>query len=101
MQYLNNEMRIIRYDESNKNIEALRGQYAQMGESKYSVTVIKNVLFINLYKGCSIDVKLPNVYDGFLVSSKGRRIEVNDSELKCDMASDETAFGQLVLRKWN
>lgn len=101
MDLLNNTLRIVRYDDSNKNLEALRGQYAQTGETNYSVTILKNILFINLYKGAKVEIRLPNVYDGFLISSEGRRFKVVDNVLIAELRSDETAFGQLVLKKWN
>lgn len=95
-------IKLIRISEFNKNIdEGLKGQWGQIGDTKYSITVLKNIVFINLYEGAKVDIKLPTVYDGFLLSSNGRRIKITNSELKCNMASDETAFGQLVLKKWN
>lgn len=58
------EIKIIRYDSSNENIEALKGQYGQLGDSKATFTVIKNLLFINLLNGASYnELKLPTVYD--------------------------------------
>lgn len=58
------EIKIIRYDEGNKNIEALKGQYGQLGDSKATFTVIKNLLFINLLNGANYnELKLPTVYD--------------------------------------
>ena len=58
------EIKIVRYDEGNKNIEALKGQYGQLGDSKATFTVIKNLLFINLLNGASYnELKLPTVYD--------------------------------------
>ncbi len=101
MDLLNNTLKLIRYDEGNQNIEALKGKFGQAGTSSYSVTVLKNVMFINLHKGASVELKLPAVRDGFLMTSKGRTIEVKDSVLKCALEKDESAFGQLVLQKWN
>jgi len=101
MELLNNTLKIVRYDEGNQNLEGLKGKYGQVGASSYSVTVLKNVMFINLYKGASVELKLPGVKDGFLLTSKGRTIEVNDSVLKCSLEKDESAFGQFVLQKWN
>lgn len=101
MDLLNNSLRIVRYDESNKNLEALKGQYAQTGEKMYAVTIMKNILFINLYAGAKVEIRMPNVYDGFLISSNGRRLNVKDNVLTAELEQDETAFGQLVLKKWN
>jgi hypothetical protein len=94
-------IKIIRFDESNKNLEALRGQWGQLGDQKFSLTMLKNILFVNLYKGCSVDIKLPSVYDGFLITSRGRRIDIENSRLKAELSQDESAFGQLVLIRWN
>lgn len=101
MDLLNNTLKIVRYDEGNQNIEALKGKYGQTANSSYSVTVLKNIMFVNLYKGASVELKLPGVRDGFLITSKSRVVEVNDSVLKCTLEKDESAFGQLVLQKWN
>lgn len=95
------QIKIIRFDESNKNLEALKGQWGQLGEKKYSLTILKNVLFVNLYKGCSVDIQLPSVYDGFLITSRGRRIHIENSRLTAELSQDESAFGQLVLIRWN
>lgn len=96
------EIKVIRYDESNTNIEALKGQYGQLGDGKSVFTIIKNVLFINLLNGAKYDsVKLPTVYDGFIQCSDGSRIEIKDSVLTCSLPSDVNGFGQLVIKKWN
>lgn len=95
------QIKIIRFDDSNKNLEALKGQWGQIGEQKHCLTMMKNILFVNLYKGCSIDIQLPSVYDGFLITSKGRRIDIENSRLSAELGQDESAFGQLVLSKWN
>ena len=56
----NIDVKIVRYDESNKNIEALKGQYGQLGKKDATFTVIKNLLVINLLNGAKYDgVKLP------------------------------------------
>lgn len=95
------DIKIVRYDESNENIEAIKGKWGQYGNKSYSMTIIKNLLFINLYKGCIIGTTLPEVYDGFIRTSKGRIIEINDSKLTVSLADDESAYGQLVLKSWN
>ena len=101
MDLLNNTLKIVRYDEGNQNIEGLKGKYGQVGATSYSVTVLKNIMFINLYNGASVELKLPAVRDGFLMTSKGRIVEVKDSVLKCALEKEESAFGQLILNKWN
>lgn len=98
---MTNEIKLIRYDEMNENVEALKGKYGQVGNKNYTLTAIKNLLFINLYKGCIIGITLPEVYDGFIMTSKGRVIEVNDSKLTVSLSDDESASGQLVLKSWN
>jgi hypothetical protein len=98
----NIDVKVVRYDESNKNIEALKGTYGQLGQKNATFTVIKNILFINLLAGAKYDsVKLPEVYDGFIQCSNGERIQVKDSTLTCSLASDVTGFGMFVLKKWN
>lgn len=93
---------IVRYDESNQNEEALKGQYGQMSDGKGVFTIIKNILFINLFPGASYNnVKLPTCYDGFLVCSDGTRITIKDSILTCKLTNNINAQGQLVLKKWN
>lgn len=96
------EIKIIRYDSSNENIEALKGQYGQLGDSKATFTVIKNLLFINLLNGASYnELKLPTVYDGFVQCSNGSRIQIKDSTLTCKLDNNVNGFGVLVLQKWN
>lgn len=98
----NLEIKIVRYSDENQNIEALKGQYGQLGDGKSVFTIIKNVLFINLLNGAKYDsVKLPTVYDGFIQCSDGSRIEIKDSVLTCSLPSDVNGFGQLVIKKWN
>lgn len=93
---------IIRYDESNPNEEALKGQYGQTCDGKGVFTIIKNILFINLFQGASYNnVKLPSCYDGFLICSDGTRIQIKDSILTCKLSNNINAQGQLVLKKWN
>jgi len=96
------DIKVIRYDESNQNIEALKGQYGQYGDKKGSFTVVKNLLFVNLYSGAVYNnEKLPSVYDGFLTCSDGTIIEVKNSILNAKLDKGVTAFGVLVLQKWN
>lgn len=96
------DIKVIRYDESNQNIEALKGQWAQVGDKKGSFTVVKNLLFVNLYSGAVYNnEKLPSVYDGFLTCSDGTIIEVKNSILNAKLDKGVTAFGVLVLQKWN
>ena len=72
------DIKIIRYDESNKNEEALKGQYGQFGDGKATFTIIKNLLFINLLNGAKYtDAKLPTVYPGFIQCSNGTRIQIH------------------------
>lgn len=95
-------LQMIRYDESNKNLEALKGNYGQDGQKSYSLHLIKNVLFIQLYDGCKVEnVQLPTVHDGFLRTNKNRTIQIRDSKLSASLASDENAAGFVVLQKWN
>ena len=42
------DLKIIRFDDSNQNIEALKGQWAQCSDGKGIFTIIKNILFISL-----------------------------------------------------
>jgi len=98
---MTNEIKLIRYDEMNENIEALKGKYGQVGNKNYALTVIKNLLFINLYKGCIVGISLPDCYDGFITTSKGRRIEINDSKLTASLDDNECASGFVVLKSWN
>lgn len=81
--------------------DALSGSYGQVGTQKYALILIKNVLFVNLYDGASVDLMLPTVHDGFIITSKGRRIEVRGSKLTCELENDENAAGQLILERWN
>ena len=93
---------VIRYDESNKNIEGIKGNYGQDGQKDYSLTLIKNVLFVVLYNGARLDnVKIPTCYDGFLITSKKRIIEVKNGVINAQLAKDENAQGTLVLKSWN
>jgi len=96
------DIKVIRYDDSNKNIEALKGQYGQLGDGKGVFTIIKNILIINLLNGAKYtNEKLPTVYDGFIQCSDGSRIEVKDSILNCSLDSNVNGFGTFVLKRWN
>ncbi len=98
----NIEVKIIRYDESNKNIEALKGQYGQLGTKNAIFTIVKNLLIVNLMPNAKYDnVKLPTVYDGFIQLSNGQRIDIKDSTLTCSLDNSTNGFGILVLKKWN
>lgn len=98
----NIDVKIIRYDESNKNIEALKGQWAQLGTKNAVFTIVKNLLIVNLMPNAKYDnVKLPTVYDGFIQLSNGQRIDIKDSTLTCSLDNSTNGFGILVLKKWN
>lgn len=94
----------IRLSEDNQNLyEAIKGQWGQFGDKKAAFTIIKNILFINLFNGAVYkSLKLPfDVYDGFIQCSNGSRIQVNDSTLTCSLPSDVNGFGIFVIKKWN
>ena len=98
----NIDIKIVRYDDSNRNIEALKGQYGQCGQKSGIFTLIKNLLFVNLLNGAKYDdVKLPSCYDGFIQLSNGEQVAIKDSILTCQLPSDVNGFGVLVLKKWN
>lgn len=98
----NIDVKIIRYDESNKNIEALKGQWAQLGTKNAVFTIVKNLLIVNLMPNAKYDnVKLPTCYDGFVQLSNGQRIVIKDSTLTCSLDNSTNGFGILVLKKWN
>ena len=98
----NLDLKVIRYDESNLNIEAIKGTYGQYGDKNAVFTVVKNLLVINLMPDAKYtDLKLPSVYDGFIQCSDGSIIQVKDSTLTCSLGSDVNGFGILVLKKWN
>ena len=98
----NLELKLIRYDESNENVEAIKGKYGQRGEQKAVFTVIKNLLIINLENGADYtDLKLPEIYDGFVMCSNGTRIAVRNSTLSCHLGDDVNGFGIFVLKAWN
>lgn len=98
----NLDLKVIRYDESNLNVEAIKGIYGQYGDKNAVFTVVKNLLVINLMPDAEYtDLKLPSVYDGFIQCSDGSMIQVKDSTLTCSLGSDVNGFGILVLKKWN
>lgn len=99
----NLDIKIIRYDESNENVEAIKGKWGQYGDKFAAFTVIKNLVFINLFNGAKYDnIKLPFVcYDGFVMCSNGTRIAVRNSTLNCHLGDDVNGFGIFVLKSWN
>lgn len=98
----NLDLKLIRYDASNENVEAIKGKYGQLGEQKAVFTVIKNLLIINLENGADYtDLKLPEIYDGFIQCSNGTHIAVKNSTLNCHLGDDINGFGIFVLKAWN
>lgn len=99
---MDDKIKIIRYDESNQNIEGLKGKYGNIGFEWGYLTVVKNMLFIVAYKGAHVtDYVLPEVYDGFLICSDGLTVEVNDSKLTLALGPNVSAQGMLKLAKDN
>lgn len=95
------DLKIIRFDESNQNIEALKGQWAQCSDGKGIFTIMKNILFITLLPNTKYDkLVLPQCHDGFLICSNGNTIQIKDSKLTCSLDKNTTAQGQLILKKW-
>lgn len=96
------DIKIIRYDSSNENVEAIKGAYGQYGDKKATFTIVKNLLFVNLFGGAKYtDEKLPTCYDGFIQCSDGSILQVKNSTLTCSLSDDVSGFGVLVLKKWN
>lgn len=96
------ELKVIRFDESNENVEALKGKYGQYSDGKAVFTLVKNILFINLLPGAKYDsLQLPECYDCFIQCSNGSRIQIKNSILTCELPAGVSGFGQLVLKKWN
>lgn len=96
------QIKIIRYDEHNQNEEALKGQWGQLGDHRAVFTLIKNLLIVNLQPKANYqNVKLPEVYDGFIQMSDGSQVIVRDSTLNCTVPDSVSGFGILVLKKWN
>lgn len=99
---IHSDIKIVRYDETNQNDEALKGKWGTIGETWGSVVLMKNCVFVILYPGATVsDYCLPSVYDGFLVCSDGSRIAVSDSRFTCSLASGVSGFGVLKLTKDN
>lgn len=95
------QVKLVRYSEENPNDEALKGKWGQLGNDWGCITVVKNVLYIVAYKGASVDVKLPEVYDGFVQCSDGTTVAVDDSTLHLALADNVSAMGILKLKKDN
>lgn len=99
---IHSDIKIVRYDETNKNQEALKGKWGIIGENWGCVSLLKNMVLVVLYKGASVtDYVLPTVYDGFLMCSDGSIVPVNDSKFSCSLGSDVSGFGVLKLTKDN
>ena len=95
-------MKLIRYDEGNQNVEALKGKYGYFGTDNVTYMVSKNILFIVLNEGAKVtDLKLPEVNDGFIVLSNGGRIKITNSILNCALAEGVSGQGILSLKKLN
>lgn len=94
-------IKLVRYAEDNSNIEALKGKYGQEGKKDYCITVMKNMMVINLYNGCKEDIELPICYDGFIQCSNGDIIQVKDSKVSVNLDSDVNGMGILILKSWN
>lgn len=95
------QVKLVRYSEENPNEEALKGKWGSLGESWGCITVLKNVLLVVAYKGANVDVKLPEVYDGFVQCSDGICVAVEDSTLHLALADNVSASGILKLKKDN
>ena len=87
----------IKYSEYDQNIQALTGKYGYDGQKNFSVTIIKNIVYIVCKKGCNDNYQLPSVYDGFLQTSKNRQIEITNNQMTVLLDNDESAFGILEL----
>lgn len=99
---MKNDFKLIRYSEENQNIEALKGKYGYLGETWGSVTAIKNLLLIVANRGAKVsNFPLPEVYDGFLITTSGNVVRVNNSTLNLSLGTDECAQGVLKLVKDN
>ena len=99
---IRSDIKIVRYDETNQNQEALKGKWGNIGETWGCVSLLKNMVLVVLYKGASVtDYVLPTVYDGFLMCSDGSTVPVTDSKFSCSLGSDVSGFGVLKLTKDN
>lgn len=88
----------IKYSEYDPNIQALIGKYGYDGQKNFSVTIVKNIVYIVCKKGCKeSNYQLPSVYDGFLQTSKNRQIEITNNRMTVSLDNDESAFGILEL----
>lgn len=95
-------IKLIRYDEGNQNVEALKGKYGYFGTDNVTYMVSKNILFIVLNEGAKVtEMKLPEVNNGFIQLSNGGRIKITDNILNCDLPADVSGFGVLSLKKLN
>ena len=95
-------MELVRFSPENQNAEALKGKFGVVGETWGKVTVIKNVVFVVVYKGAKVDgFVLPEVYDGFLQCSDGSCVQINNSTLTLNLAEGVTAHGILQLKTDN
>lgn len=93
-------LELVRLSEENeKYAEALKGFYGNVGEKSCSITVIKSLVFVNLFKGATLnDYILPEVYDGFISCSDGSYINVTNSKLTCNLNQNVTGFGILKMK---
>ena len=96
------QIKLIRYSEENKNVEALKGKWGNLGTEWGYVTAVKNLLFVIVYADAQInEYKLPEVYDGFLICSDGTTVPVTDSTINLSLADGVSAQGVLKLKKDN
>lgn len=93
---------LIRYSEQNRNVEALKGKYGYAGEGWGTVTVIKNLVHVIVFRGAEVKgYRLPEVYDGFLICSDGSTVAVDSSTLTLRLEDGVSAQGILQLRAVN
>lgn len=94
-------MELIRLSEENENFaEALKGFYGNVGEKTCSITIIKSLVFVNLFKGATLNnYIIPEVYDGFIICSDGSFIDVTNSKLTCSLNQNVSGFGILKMKK--
>jgi hypothetical protein len=92
-------VKLIRYSQENRNAaEAFKGKWGFEGMETMCVTVIKNLVFVNVHKGAKVSgYKLPEVYDGCLICSDGLIVQINDSTINIDLAPNVSAQGVLKL----
>lgn len=96
-------MQLVRFSKENPNWEkALEGKYGYDGQQKFTLTVIKNVLYVVAMKGCKVsDYPLPTVYDGFMQCSDGTQVPVTGSRLSLNLGDAVSAFGVFQLTALN